>query len=161
MPGIKNNTRAPRPDESLMEYVEASSDDLECPSTEGYVTTKKVKTRTVEGIVEDTEYTWSKAGLRRWLEACPKVLVFIKTEDLNDGVDVKKMRPTPVYIDGYRFDVRKGVPVWVPKPIADIIENMQTPFRTADSQGLDRYLINPDNPNDRGLEYPAAAAAAA
>ena len=144
-----------------MEVLEASSDDLACPSTEGYVTVKKVKVKTIEGISEDTEYSWTKKGLERWLAACPKVLVFIKTDDLNDGQDVAKMRPHPVYIDGYRFDVKKGVAVWVPKPVAEIIENMQTPFRTADAQGIDRYKIDDPTAAYGGLEYPSATTAAA
>lgn len=161
MPGPKQQSvRMARPNEPLISDMEAPAEELECPSTEGYVTAKKVKTKTIEGIVEDTEYSWTKRGLERWLAACPKKLVFIKTDDLNDGVDVNKMRKHPVYIDGYRFEVSKGKPVWVPKPIGDIIEQSQQPFRTSQAVGIDLYKIDDLSVEYGGQEFPALGAVA-
>jgi hypothetical protein len=160
MPGPKRQgVRPAQPNEPLISVLDTETEDLECPSTEGYVTAKKVKTKTIEGIVEDTEYAWTKRGLERWLKDCPKKLVFIKTDDLNDGTDITKMAPHPVSIDGYRFEVSKGVPVWVPKPIADIIEQSQQPFRTSQAVGIDLYKIEDTTLAYGGQEFPALGAA--
>lgn len=161
MPGPKqHNVRPARPNEPLISRLEAPAETLECPSTEGYITAKKVKTRTIEGIIEDTEYSWTKRGLERWLAACPRKVVYIKSDPVNDGADPAKMRPHPVFIDGYRFDVPKDDTIEVPLPIAEIIEQSQQQFRTSQAVGIDLYKIEDLTVEYGGQEFPSLGAVA-
>lgn len=161
MPGPKKVQRDAIPGDglSIVSDVEVSSEGLECPSTEGYVTARKVRTKTPDGVVEDIDYVWTKAGLSKWLADCPKVLVHIPLDPINDGKDAAKARPLLVYIDGFPIPVKKGRGQMVALPVAEIIQNMQTEYRTAQSQGIDLYTINPEDPADRGYEVPSLAAA--
>lgn len=146
--------------ESIVTAVEVVGEDLEIPSTEGYVTKTMHRERTPDGIREEPEYRWTKPGLSRWLSVCPKVAVNIPLDRDLGETDPKTARPHPVYYDGFRIDIPKGRTVMVAKPIADVIANMQTEYRTAQSLGIDLYRINSDNPNDHGYEVPALSAVA-
>jgi hypothetical protein len=165
MPGIK---QVPRPHSvdpikgdgnSIVTAVELVEGDLEIPSTEGYVSSRKRTTRTEDGAIDVVEWYWTKAKLSQWLSICPKVPVNIPLDRDLGETNPATARPHPVYYDGFRIDVPKGRTVMVAKPIADIIENMQTEYRTAQSLGIDLYRINPDDPSDHGYEIPALAAA--
>lgn len=159
MPGVKKLAAQSLPGDhlSIVEDVDVSSEGLECPSTDGYITRRVVKTRTPDGVIEDEERVWTKKGLEGWLKACPKVPVFVQVDEVNEGDDLSKVPPLYVIYDGIRIPVRKGRPQLVALPIAEIIQNMQTKYRTAQSQGIDLYTINPHDPNDRGYEVPSLA----
>lgn len=160
MPGPKKIATQSLPGDnvSIVSDVDVSAEGLECPSTDGYITVRTVKTRTPEGVIEDVEKVWTRRGLEAWLKACPKVPVFIQLEGANDGDDPEKARPLYVIYDGIRIPVKKGRSVMVALPIAEIIANMQTKYRTAQSRGIDLYTINPHDPSDRGYEIPSLAA---
>lgn len=161
MPGIKHKVSSvPSDGETIISAVELVESDVELPPVEPYVTISTEDVLTPRGLVAHEVRRWSKRGLTRWLAACPKVPVYVPLEADLGEVDPKKARPLPVYYDGYRIDVPKGRNVMVAKPIADIIEQSQQPFRTAQAQGIDLYRIDPDNPNDRGLEIPSMAGVA-
>lgn len=161
MPGIKHKVKAvPGDNETIVTAVELAEVDLELPPVDPYITETTEDILTPRGLVERKVRVWSKRGLSKWLAACPKVPVFVPLDADYGEVDPKKARPHPVYYDGFRIDVPKGRNVMVAKPIADIIEQSQQPYRTAQSQGIDLYKIDPDNPNDRGMEIPSAAAVA-
>lgn len=159
MPGPKKLVTQSLPGDnlSIVSDVDVSSEGLECPSTEGYITKRTVKTRTPDGVIEDTEFVWTRKGLEGWLKACPKVPVYIQLDEANDGDDPSKVPPLYVIYDGIRIPVKKGRQQLVALPIAEIIENMQTKYRTAQSQGIDLYTINPHDPSDRGYEVPSLA----
>lgn len=161
MPGPKRLQRNAIPGDglSIVSDIDVSDDGLECPSTEGYVTARNVRTKTPDGVVEDIDYVWTRAGLSKWLAACPKVQVFIPLDPANDGKDASKARPQMVFIDGFPIPVKKGRAQLVALPVAEIIQNMQNEYRTAQSQGIDLYTINPEDPGDRGYEVPTLAAA--
>ena len=160
MPGPKRHSiaSAAGDGESIVNVVEVVKGDLELPSTEGYVSSREVRTKTPDGVIVETEHYWTKKGLTRWLAACPKTMVKIDLDQISGEKNPKTARPWPVTIDGFRIDVPKGVAVMVPVPIAQIIENMQAEYRTAQSQGIDLYRIDPNDPTDYGLEIPALAA---
>lgn len=160
MPGPKKIATQSLPADglSIVEDVTVSAEGLECPSTDGHVSVRKVRTRTADGIVEDEERYWTKAGLQRWLAACPKVAVNIPLDPINDGDEPAKASPHSVIYDGIRIPIPKGRSVMVALPVAEIIANMQTKYRTAQSQGIDLYTINPHDPSDRGYEIPSLAA---
>lgn len=157
MPGPKRSQVASMPTdgEAIVNVIEIEETDLEVPSTEGYVSTREVKTKTPDGLVTETEYYWTKKQLARWLAACPKISIQVELDQISGETNPATARPWPVYIDGYRIDVPKGVSVRVPLPIAQILWNMQTEYRTSQSKGIDLYRIDPNNPNDYGLEIPA------
>lgn len=142
---------------SIVSDVDLSTEGLACPPVDPYITVRKVRTKTPDGIVEDEERTWTRKGLAAWLAACPKVQVTIPLDPINDPKDVSKAQPHYVIWDGIRIPIKKGRPQLVPLPIADVIANMQAQYRTAQSQGIDLYTINPDDPSDRGYEIPALA----
>lgn len=144
--------------ESIVTAVEVMAEDLVIPSTEGYVSTRMHRQRTADGIVEEPEWYWTKRGLSKWLSVCPKVAVRLDIDRDLGETNPATARPHPVYYDGFRIDVPKGRTVMVAKPIADVIANMQTEYRTAQSQGIDLYRIDPDDPNDHGYEIPALGA---
>lgn len=160
MPGPKrlNRESLPADGDSIISDVDLSMDGLELPSTEGYVTVRKVRTRTADGIVEDEEKVWTRKGLTAWFKVCPRVQVTIPLDPGNDPKDAAKAQPHLVIIDGIKIPVKKGRPQLVPLPVAQIIEQMQTEYRTAQSQGIDLYTISRDDPNDRGYEVPSMAA---
>lgn len=159
MPGPKRHQIAAMPadGESIVNVVEVAKTDLEMPSTEGYVSVRTVRTKAPDGVIEEVESYWTKAGLSRWLARCPKVMVKIDLDHVSGETNPATARPWPVFIDGFRIDVPKGVNVMVPLPVAQIVENMQTEYRTSQSQGIDLYRIDPNDPNDYGLEIPALA----
>lgn len=146
--------------ESIVTAVELLDENLELPSTEGYVSVRMHRQKTADGIVEEADYYWTKAKLSKWLSLCPKVSVNIPIDRDLGETNPQTARPLAVYYDGFRIDVPKGRTVMVAKPIADVIENMQTEYRTAQSLGIDLYRIDPDNPNDHGYEIPALGAVA-
>jgi hypothetical protein len=166
MPGIKRGGSAAAhaiapvkgDGESIITAVEIADEDIELPSTEGYVSTRKHRTKTPDGVVDEPEWYWTKKGLSAWLSVCPKVAVRVDIDREIGETNPQTARPLSVYYDGFRIDVPKGRTVMVAKPIADVIANMQTEFRTAQSRGIDLYLINPDDPTDHGYEIPALAA---
>lgn len=161
MPGIKHKVRPVDGDgETIVSAVELAEADVALPDPEPYVTVTTEDVLTARGLVAKEIRRWTKAGLSRWLAKCPKVPVYVPLDRELGEVDAAKARPLPVYYDGYRIDVPKGRNVMVAKPIAEIVENMQTEYRTAQAQGIDLFRIDPENPNDRGLEIPSMAAVA-
>ena len=159
MPGPKHRMPPTAGDGlSIVTAVEPADDSsLEVPSTQGYVSSREVRTKTPDGVIVETEHYWTKRGLARWLAACPKVLVKVDLDQISGERDPARARPLPVYIDGFRIDVPKGTPQMVALPVAQIIWNMEAEFRTAQSRGIDLYRINPNDPTDHGLEIPALA----
>lgn len=163
MPGPIRGTGASRSaaaENAIISAVEIPDAYEDLPSTEGYVSMRKYRQRTADGMVEEPEYYWTKTKLDAYLKTCPKVPLFIPLDRERGQTNAKDAPPHPVFIDGIRINVPVGINVLVALPIARIIENMQAEYRTAQSQGLDLYTINPDNPDDRGYEIPALGAVA-
>lgn len=158
MPGPKKATAAAGATSgggtALIERVNETGPDASAlPSTEPYRSKKQVRMRGPDGYYEETEYSWTKRGLTRWLAACPKVMVNVPRDPTNDPDDLNKPANLPIYYDGYLFEVPKGESVMVPQPIAEIIANTQKKYRTAQAQGVRLFEITRDNPD--GFEIDA------
>jgi hypothetical protein len=161
MPGPKQRRAPDDLGAGLIADVEVAPDGADLPPTDTFIAKKIVKTRLPEGgYREDEDRYWTKKGLQAWLSACPKAQVFIQLDTTNGEKNAETARPHRVGYDGIWFNVPKGKNVMVPLPIAQIVWEMQKEYRTAQSQGIELYTINPDSPEDRGYEIPAMAGAA-
>lgn len=152
MPGPKKAAGAaglaPAGGAGLIQRVNETGPDASAlPSTEPYLSKKQVRMRGPDGYYEETEFSWTKRGLSRWLAACPKVMVNVPRDPTTDPDDLNKPALMPIYYDGYLFEVPKGESVMVPQPIAEIIANTQTKYRTAQAQGVRLFEITRDNPD--------------
>lgn len=143
---------------SVVSAVDVVPESNELPSMDGYITVVNKKTRLPDGTVrDDVERTWQRRPLMKWLSLCPKAQVHIRSEGAGDPTGKRKPRPYPVYYDGIRIDIPVGTPQMVALPIAEIVWQSQQEYRTAQVRGVELYLIDPEAPDDHGLEVPGMA----
>lgn len=150
MPGPKRGAGAAAPARyttpGIVEVLDDAAEPAELPDPRPYQTVSYFETTGPGGqTVRHEQWNWNRRSLAKWLAACPKATVFIPLDPNNDGEDPAKARPYTVRIDGIPIDVPKGRPVQVARPIAEIIEQAQQKYRTAQSQGLDTYAIKADD----------------
>lgn len=125
----------------------------EVPDPTPYQSRRVMKIKSDGNTLEVPDTYWTKNKLMQWLAACPRVMVSVPLDPSNDPGDPQQARPHQVIYDGYRFDIPKGEPVEVPSPIAEIVQQGQQKFRTAQSRGLDMLTITPQNPNGMYVDF--------
>ena len=162
MPGPKKPLIAPTSGDgvSIVTAVEVPNEaTLELPDVDPYRSKRTRRSKAMGETVEEVEYYWTKKGLSQWLSLCPKVAVHLSIDRDYGETTPANARPHKVYIDGFRIDVPKGRTVMVALPIAQALQQMQEEYRTAQSQGIDLYVIDTENAEYGGYETAASAAA--
>ena len=135
----------------IVEVLDEAPESVELPDPRPYQTRTEFQVETTGGVKTYEQWNWNKRNLAKWLSACPKATIFIPLDPNNDGDDVMKARPAVVRIDGIPIEIPKGRSVRVARPIAEIIQQSQQKFRTAQSKGLDTYTIKADDDLGRYL----------
>lgn len=119
-------------------------------SNDGGDTTSKIEEETPRDIVEeeapspvratsdlDKKYMTKAMLTKKALESQPKVMVFIPFEAGENAAEAAKIK-LPVNINGYQFDIPRGVAVNVPQQVAEMIrERLESEGKAGRSARVD------------------------
>jgi len=90
---------------------------------------------------------WSRRRAKAFLESCPTRTVMIERNADDKRYQEAAGEPAYQYCtwNGWPYLVPKGEIVAVPEPIAQLIDQLQDPFPTAQSRGMRTLLIGIGN----------------